>query len=321
MSPEECMKLFERYLFGKASNEEIVELKDWCKNNPEFSCWMERQIENTPSNIDALSQYKMFRNIRKKAGLHSESYIKRNGWKMAGVVMLPIFVALVLFFYMPNKNIYHNSPYIIAVEKGQKASTILPDGTKVWLNSQSKLTCITDFNVRRREVELQGEAYFEVAHDKSKPFRVKCGDLSVEALGTAFVVRNYKEDRLISSVLINGRIRVATLRGEIILMPNERIEYDKKTHEKRVEHITNASDFADWRHNEFRFENQSFKEIAKDIERAYNIKLIFGSKDIENMRFTGTVSNSSLESLLNVFALTSSLTFKIEKGEVILRKK
>jgi len=321
MSPEECMKLFERYVFGKASNEEIVELKDWLKDNPGFSCWMEQQIENSSSNIDALSQYKMFRNIQNKVGLHSESYMKRRRWRMAAVVMLPILVVLGMFFYMSNKNVYNKFPYIIAVEKGQKASAILPDGTKVWLNSQSELTCATDFNVKQREVELQGEAYFEVAHDKSKPFRVKCGDLSVEALGTVFVVRNYKEDRVISSVLINGRIRVATLGGEVILMPNEKIEYDKRTHEKRVEHITSASDFADWRHNEFRFENQSFKEIAKDIERTYNIKLIFGSKDIENMRFTGTVSNSSLESLLNVFALTSSLTFKIEKGEVILRKK
>ncbi|MCI1648025.1 MAG: FecR domain-containing protein [Bacteroides sp.] len=315
------MKLFERYVFGKASDEDIVELKDWLKDNPEFSCWMEQQIENSSSNIDALSQYKMFCNIRKKTGLHSESYIKRKWWKMAAVVMLPIFVALGLIFYMPNKSICDKSPYIIAVEKGQKASAVLPDGTKVWLNSQSELTCAMDFNVERREVELQGEAYFEVAHDKSKPFRVKCGDLSVEALGTAFVVRNYKEDGVISSVLVNGRIRVATLGGEVMLMPNERVEYDKNTHEKRVEHITNASDFADWRHNEFRFEDQSFKEIAKDIERAYNIKLVFGSKDIENMRFTGTVSNSSLESLLNVFALTSSLTFRIEKGEVILQKK
>lgn len=324
MESEECVGIFERYVSGKASDREVARLVDWIKNNRELSHWLEQQIDNTSSNIDASLQYKMLRNIRKEVEQNAESGQssgdRRKWWRVAAIIMLPLLTAIGMYLYMTNRN-PADIPYTVAVEKGQKASVILQDGTKVWLNSKSKLVCAPRFNVKDRELNLNGEAYFEVAHNARKPFRVICNGIAVEALGTAFVVRAYDEDKIVSSVLVTGKVRVGTPDGETVLMPNERIEYDKVAHKKMVKHVTNASDFTGWRYNEMRFENESLGEIAETIERTYNIKLIFASADLANQRFTGTMNNSSLESVLNILALTSSLKFRIENQQVILSRK
>ncbi|MDP4201168.1 MAG: FecR domain-containing protein [Bacteroidota bacterium] len=325
MSPEECIELFERYVFGKASDQEIARLSNWIKNNPGLSRWLERQIEDSSSEIDAALQFRMLRNIHKEvepdnAPVRSSGW-KKQWWLAAAVVMLPLLTAIGMYFYMSDKTIPEKAPYTIAVEQGQKANIVLPDGSKVWLNSKSKLTCTPGFNDKDRELNLTGEAYFEVAHNKNKPFRVKCNDISVEALGTAFVVRAYGEDKTVSSVLINGKVKVGTLGGQVVLSPNERVEYDKETRTNKVKHVTNAPDFTGWRNNELRFEHETLKEIAKSIERTYNIKIVFGSNGIENQYFTGTINNGSLESVLNTLALTSSLKFRIENQQVILSKR
>jgi Fe2+-dicitrate sensor, membrane component len=325
MRPEECVELFERYVFGKASDQEIARLSDWIKQNPGLSRWLERQIEDSSSEIDVALQFRMLQNIQKEVGqddaLMPSSDWRKQWWLAAAVVVLPLLTAIGMYFYMSDKTLPEKAPYTITVEQGQKANIVLPDGTKVWLNSKSKLICASGFNEKDRELNLTGEAYFEVAHNKNKPFRVKCNDISVEALGTAFVVRAYGEDETVSSVLINGKVKVGTLGGQIVLSPNERVEYDKGTRTNKVKHVTNASDFTGWRNNELRFEHETLKEIAKSIERTYNVKLVFGSNGLENQYFTGTINNGSLESVLNTLALTSSLKIRIENQQVILLKR
>lgn len=327
MRPEECIELFERYVYGKASDLEIARLTDWIKNNPGLSSWLEQQIVDSSSDIDASLQYKMLRNIQQKVKPSVEPKLsinqRRKWWLVAAGIMLPILTVIGSYFYFSSNEKPSDiplSPYTFTVEQGQKASAILPDGTKVWLNSKSKLICTPDFNVKGRELTLTGEAYFEVAHNKDMPFRVKCKGISVEALGTAFVVKAYDEDETISTVLVNGKVKVETLGGEAILSPNERIEYNKSSLKNEVKHITNASDFIGWRNNELRFEKESLKEIAKGIERTYNVKVVFGTKGIEDQYFTGTINNSSLESMLNILGLASSLKFRIEDQQVVLYK-
>jgi ferric-dicitrate binding protein FerR (iron transport regulator) len=210
------------------------------------------------------------------------------------------------------------APLVIAVERGQKANITLPDGSKVWLNSQSKLTYSASFNIKKRELQLDGEAYFEVAHNPNKPFIVRGNDIAVEALGTAFGIRAYNEDNLISSILMRGKVRVTTPDGESILMPNDKIMYDRTTHKKALSTVTNATDFTGWIHNELRFENESLGEIAKSIQRIYNVEIIFASEQLKKQRYTGTVNNNSLESVLNIITLTSPISFQIDNQQVKL---
>jgi len=326
MQKEECIEIFERYIQNQATSDEIKRLSLWIKNNQEISLWLEQQIMMSSSSIDADIQIRMLRNIeaeidnkgREIDETQNPNRFQLNKWlRVAAMFILPLLTAAGMYFFM-SPNQASKAPLVVAVERGQKANITLPDGSKVWLNSQSKLTYSDNFNIKKRELQLDGEAYFEVAHNLKKPFIVYSNDIAVEALGTAFSVKAYNEDNLISSILMRGKVRVTTPDGEAVLLPNDRILYDKTTRKKNLSSVTNATDFTGWIHNELRFENESLSEIAKSIQRVYNVEIIFKSENLKNQRYTGTINNNSLESVLNILALTSPISFQIDKQKVML---
>jgi ferric-dicitrate binding protein FerR (iron transport regulator) len=333
MEKEECIVLFERYIENRASEDEIKRLSRWIKKNQLIPLWLEQQVLDSSSIIDDEVKLRMMRNIESEINIKTESdsiysvqrifrFQLKKWMRVAAMLFLPLLTAAGMYFYM-DKAESSNSPLVIAVERGQKANIMLPDGSKVWLNSQSKLTYSANFNLKKRELKLNGEAYFEVAHNPNKPFIVRSNDIAVEALGTAFGVKAYNEDNLISSILMRGKVRVTTPDGESILMPNDRIMYDRTTHKKDLSTVTNASNFTGWIHNELRFENESLGEISKTLQRVYNVEIIYASEKLRNQRYTGTLNNNSLESVLNIIALTSPISFEIDKQQVKLyeRKK
>ena len=328
MQKEECIEIFERYIQNRANNDEVKRLSFWIKNNQEISLWLEQQILASSSTIDSEVQLRMLKNIEAEIYSNTKNDVtlnkqrnirfRLNKWtRVAALFILPLLTAAGMYFYI-SKGESSSAPLIISVERGQKANITLPDGSKAWLNSQSKLTYSADFNVKKRELQLDGEAYFEVTYNPKKPFIVKSNDIAVEALGTAFGVRAYNEDNLISSILMRGKVRVTTPDGESILMPNERVMYDKTTHKKTQSSVTNATDFTGWIHNELRFENESLGEIAKSIQRIYNVEIVFATEQLKNQHYTGTVNNNSLESVLNIITLTSPVSFQINKQQVTL---
>lgn len=327
MEKVECVEIFERYIQNRANVDEIKRLSQWVKNNHEISLWLEQQILASSSTIDQEVQTRMLKNIQAEIYSNSESNVKSdkqnnfriqlNKWmRVAAMFILPVLTAAGVYFFMPKNE--STTPLIIAVERGQKANITLPDGSRVWLNSQSKLTYSADFNIRKRELQLDGEAYFEVAHNIKKPFIVRSRDIEVEALGTAFGMKAYNDDNLISSILMRGKVRVTTPDGESILIPNERVMYDKTTHKRTHSAVNNATDFTGWIHNKLRFENESLGEIAKTIQRIYNVEITFASEKLKNQHYTGTVNNNSLESVLNIISLTSPVSFQINNQRVTL---
>ena len=333
MEKEECIVLFERYIENRASEDEIKRLSRWIKKNQLIPLWLEQQVLASSSIIDDEVKLRMLRNIESEINLKAESnsiystprilsFQFKKWMRVAAMLFLPLLTAAGMYFYM-DKAESSNAPLVIAVERGQKANITLPDGSKVWLNSQSKLTYSPNFNLKKRELQLNGEAYFEVAHNPDKPFIVHSNDIAVEALGTAFGVKAYNEDNLISSILMKGKVRVTTPDGESILMPNDRIMYDKTSHKKVLSTVTNAIDFTGWIHNELHFENESLGEISKTLQRVYNVEIIYVSEKLRNQRYTGTLNNNSLESVLNIITLTSPISFEIDKQQVKLyeRKK
>ena len=328
MQKEECVELFERYIANRANEDEVRRLCHWIKDDQKISEYLEQQINASSSMIDREVQLRMLKNIEGKIDSTIKNEVKTDTYstirfrgikwmRVAAMFILPVLAAAGMYFYM-SRDETAPAPLIISVERGQKANITLPDGSKAWLNSQSKLTYSADFNVKKRELQLDGEAYFEVAHNAKKPFIVRSKDMAVEALGTSFGVKAYNEDHLISSILMKGKVRVTTPDGETILMPNDRVMYDKTTHKKTQSSVTNATDFTGWIHNELRFENESLGEIAITIQRIYNVEIIFNSELLKNLRYTGTVNNNSLESVLNIITLTSPVSFQINQQQVTL---
>ncbi|HNX88355.1 MAG TPA: DUF4974 domain-containing protein [Paludibacteraceae bacterium] len=331
MKKEEILQLFERYILNTASPDEVKKLCHWVNNNLEISNWLENQILHSSDEIDKELQLRMFKDI--KSSLQIEKPIEMptvelkeltrpsiqrfKTWMLvASFLIFPLISGLGVYLFMSNKKV--SDPSIVSVERGQKASITLPDGSKVWLNSLSKLTYSSDFNLDKRELLLDGEAYFEVAKNPKKPFVVKSNEITVEALGTAFGIKAYSEDVRVSSILMHGKVRVTTPNGINILKPNERIQYDKIKRTTQQSTVTNAIDFTGWIHNELRFENESLDEIAKNVQRIYNVEIIFASEGLKKLRYTGTVDNNSLESVLNIITLTSPISYQMDKQKVIL---
>jgi len=324
MQKEECIELIERYIHNQTDQNEVKRLNIRIKNNQEISSWLEQEIIASPSTMDNDVQARIFRDIENKIDIKDktdkaeQNHFQLTKWlRVAAMFVLPVITAVGMYFYRsPDETV--PGQLVVAVERGQKANITLPDGSKVWLNSQSRLTYSTNFNVRQRELQLDGEAYFEVAHNPNKPFIVRSNDISVRALGTAFGVKAYNEDVLISSILMKGKVLVTTPDGEAILMPNERIIYDKTTHKKEQSTVANATDFTGWIHNELRFEDESLGDIAKTIRRIYNVEVVFASEKLKSQRYTGTINNNSLESVLNIISLTSPVSFQINNQQVTL---
>ena len=324
MQKEECIELIERYIRNQTDQDEVKRLNIRIKNNQEISSWLEQEINTSPSTMDNDVQARIFRNIENKIGNKDktdkveQNHFQPTKWlRVAAMFVLPVITAVAMYFYRaPDETI--PGQLVVAVERGQKANITLPDGSKVWLNSQSRLTYSTNFNVKQRELQLDGEAYFEVAHNPDKPFIVRSNDISVRALGTAFGVKAYNEDLLISSILMKGKVLVTTPDGETIMKPNERIMYDKTTHKKVQSTVTNATDFTGWIHNELRFEDESLADIAKTVQRIYNVDVIFASEKLKYQRYTGTINNNSLENVLNIISLTSPVSFQINNQRVTL---
>ena len=331
MKREECLEIFERYIQNAASKEDVKRLSTWIRNDSGISVWLENQILSSSSVMSQEVQMRMFENI--KAGIIVHPNMDSSTTKglriifnasklmrIAAMFVLPFLTAAGVYYFML-KSGTTPVPYVIAVERGHKAILTLPDGSKAWLNSESKLTYYSDYNKKKRELQLEGEGYFEVAHNPKKPFVVKSNDMAVEALGTVFEVKAYSDDNLISSVLMKGKIRVTTPGGVAVLAPNQRILYDKKTHKMNQQDVARSDDFASWKNNELRFEDESLQDIAKSIQRIYNVKIVFTDEKTKNYHFTGTVPNDSLEGVLNIITMTSPVSFQINNKQVTIFKK
>src|SRR3984957_19558734 len=168
-------------------------------------------------------------------------------WRYAAMVACIAFLAGISFYYFHRPkievgNIVEKSNEIIS-KSGARTKLMLPDGSQVWLNSGSKLTYSNAYNNNTREVELEGEAYFDVSKDLERPFIVHASSLNIKALGTAFVVKSYPQDETVEATLLRGIIEVSRKDypdgSKVILKPNEKLIFSKQL-ENGVPHISNT---------------------------------------------------------------------------------
>lgn len=188
----------------------------------------------------------------------------------------------------------------------------LPDGTRVWLNAASSLKYPASFYaLKQRSVELIGEAYFEVAKDKTKPFLVKSKGQEVEVLGTHFDVNAYPDEQSIKTTLMEGSVK---LNGQLTLKPGEQsVLSDGKFNVKEV----NAIDAADWKNGEFVFNNESLTSIMKKVARWYGVEIVYTNDLGKVPTFSGSVSRSeNISSVLNMLAETSNVRFAIAGKQI-----
>ena len=204
----------------------------------------------------------------------------------------------------------------VYVPRGNDCKLILSDGTKVWLNAESTIKYPIQFLGANRKVYITGEAYFEVAHNKKKPFVVYAENNKIKVLGTKFNINTYKKD-IIYTTLIEGKVEVSQNNIAKILKPKQQIHFNKN---KAIVNFINVENIIDWKSGFFNFEENRLEDIMDELSRWYDLKVFYFNNEIKNLKFTGYLNrNKELNSLLNLFEMTRSVKFYISDNTILLK--
>lgn len=199
--------------------------------------------------------------------------------------------------------------------KGEYSVT-LSDGTKVWIAAASKLKFPVNFVGDRREVYLEGEAFFDVAPNKEKPFIVICDNFSVKALGTSFNVMNYADEKEAQATLSTGKIEVATGYGKQILVPGQQVSISEK--EMAVREV-NLLPYVSWMQDRFYFFNEELQVIMRKIARWYGVEVKYSNPEIMTYHFTGNIPKyKEIDKVFELLGLTTEVDFKVEGNTIIV---
>jgi transmembrane sensor len=208
----------------------------------------------------------------------------------------------------------------ISIPRGGKYAVVLADGTKVWLNAATTLKYPIAFAGNERRVELSGEAYFEVAKNASKPFRVTSKGQTVEVLGTHFNISGYAEEGETRSTLLEGSIKISNGSQNELLKPGQQAIINNVSADQAIQINSNINteEVIAWKNDLFQFENADIKTIMNQIGRWYDVEIVYENK-ISEGHYRGKVSrNSNLSTALKILE-TSGINFKIEGRKIIVK--
>ncbi|MEL1241204.1 FecR family protein [Flavobacterium flavipallidum] len=220
--------------------------------------------------------------------------------------------------YNDSKQVHNGKPSFntLNIPNGQTFQVTLPDGTNVWLNAGSSLKYPTYFEGNNRTVVLTGEAYFEVAHNLKMPFKVFSNGQEVEVLGTHFNIRAYANEPFLKTTLLEGRIKISEGNNKAIVKPGEQIVVSLGKHHMYSKQVNVESAIA-WKNRLFYFENARYDEIMREIERWYDVEVIYKNK-MSNERFEGAIQKDlPLNQVLKMLE-SEDVHFKIQGKEVIV---
>lgn len=266
-----------------------------------------------------------------KAEKQKHLHVVWRKWRnIAAVVLALISVGISAYYWgMENivvepQEILSELPARIITPMGSRSEVVLPDGTHVWMNSGTKLSFIYDKKEMVRNATLDGEAYFEVARDTSRPFVVQTKKLQVKVLGTKFNMKAYSEDHLENVSLLSGRVNVSleqNMEKEYELFPNNQLNLNVETDDINLQPFSGADVIA-WIHGEYRFSNLKFQQIAKDLERKYGVEIIIKSKRLANESFSGVFpADYSLEQIFREIDVEHRYVWFEKNKQWIIREK
>lgn len=225
---------------------------------------------------------------------------------------------------MSNSNAVFNT---VIVPYGKRTQITLSEGTKVWLNSGSKLVYLAAFAKNKREVYIDGEAVFDVVHMKDKPFIVSTKDFDIQVLGTVFNVNTYSEDKYSSAVLAQGKIKLICRGASILsqekldISPGTMAVFDRnqKTFEQKQ---VNPQKYLSWREGYLIFCSEKLENILKKLGRYYNIEMVITDNQLKNETFSGYLDlKNSPEEVLSVINETTSLSWSIDHEKIFINPK
>lgn len=205
----------------------------------------------------------------------------------------------------------------LTTAKGQIYATVLSDGSKVWLNSQSTIKYPVAFNNGIRKVEITGEAYFEVASDQKHPFVVSARGVYVQVVGTHFNINSYKDEASVKTTLLEGKVEVSSGNSKILLSPGQQASVDNATQQLATIKDVNVKEAVAWRFGYFQFKNADLHTVLRQLERWYDVEVKYKG-DVPKMDFSGKIPrNSNLSDVLKTLE-TNDVHFTIEGKKIIV---
>lgn len=316
-------QLIVRFLSNEASSEEQIELFDWiCKSSENQTlfnqyCEIWSKGYKSPLKFDVDSGLKQLHtriDTTEKAIRKSTAY---NQWlTLAASLIILLLAGVFLYQYTAQQQV---TPALTWQERknphGQKSTIQLTDGTVVKLNSSSQLRFPENFSETQREVYLEGEAFFEVAKDATRPFIVYTGALQTEVLGTSF---NIQTSTLQTEVSVaTGKVKVTADGKQEILKPYEKAFYS--THQKKLMRSkTSLLTELAWKNNTIVLNNNTLQEVAFILEDWYGVTIQLKNTSLLTCRITGTYQNESLKNILEAISFSTGIKYTLTKKEVLL---
>jgi ferric-dicitrate binding protein FerR (iron transport regulator) len=348
-------------LSGDATESQLAEISNMLKINPSLQFLYDQMIEPVYCDKEAASKadqaYATHYVKMQLAGMFDSAndqnfepeVEKPTGFTKRKLAFIGIAAGIFTIFFINyslrlDKSVIKqtNNAFVneVVTKRGSKSSIKLPDGTIVRLNTDSRLTYDNFTAGKNREVTLIGEAYFDVAHDSSRPFIIHTGKINIKVLGTSFNVRNYPQDKELETSLINGKIEVSLKSRPddiIILKPTEKLIIAKEQDElAAATKVTNTTDNkvvltsitylrhdslvaeTSWLNDKMVFVNQPLEKIAVELERKYAINITFKDEKVKKYRYTGVFENVSLEKVFQLIKYSKNINYKIDDKNIVI---
>lgn len=316
------------------SIQELTELKRWLsdpKTQAEVGNWLAEnwgtsaEIDSTTLIETVFTQIQDYQKEHHIKSRFSATRILKFYQKIAAFLLIPI-IGLGILYWVNQSNQQSDQYTETIAPRGQKSQIVLADGTKVWLNSDTKIRYPGNFSKNQRDVYLDGEAFFEISKNEHQPFVVHTSGVNIKVLGTKFNVKAYSDENQIETSLFEGRV--------ILLMTNpsdETIEKEVKPGQSFVYSKTDRQlvlnrfpqdEINGWKKNQLIFKDDTFGNLVRKIERWYDVKVMYDEKQFNDRRLTVELyEGERLDRLMEILSLALSVNYDYEKGEVVLTPK
>ena len=316
----EINSIIQKYLQGTTSEEDNQQLKQWIQQSPENKkrLFAEKDIWDTYSLHSNQRKYEVnieleLLNQQIKPGKTERTLHLTSIMKMVAILLLAFGLGWSSRFISSTNSLQTSEATMqeIFVPKGQVNQVFLADGTRIWINSETRLIVPSVFGINERIVKLNGEAFFEVAKDQKRPFRVKVNGQQIEVIGTSFNVRAYDNSNKIETTLETGQIKLRTGSQTTMLLPGEHCLFNKEEKQIIISKV-NSKAFSSWKDGRYEFKNEDLMEVFKVIERWYDVQIIAEEAYFKGMRFSGVIKrNKDVKHFLELLNLTIPIRYEL----------
>jgi ferric-dicitrate binding protein FerR (iron transport regulator) len=358
--------LLDKFLDDDLSGEEldfIYQSVNLGMHEDEIKAWFYRHWDESESKTKKIRSSELFKSIEKQINKNENlsgnfSTQKNHGSKRKHILLslLKYSAIFIIGFSIAIWLVYRFNDTVAIPEKptynevttplGSKTRLMLTDGTQVWLNAGSKLKYPDKFGNEKREIFLEGEAFFDVMRDKERPFFVKTNEIDIKVLGTQFNVKSYPEENTIETTLVTGSIEIETKKfgsnqkQQLTLKPNQKATFSKssrklsllkdklpeKVRPGRVDEIKISGEIdtetiTSWKDNKLVFSKERFEDILVKMERWYDVEILLKDENLGDYRYTGAFEKETLEQALNALKLATPFEYSIDKNYIVIHNK